>query len=131
MEKLTQKDIKQIIGLLREALTYREIGKRFNVSKQRIAQIAKKYNLERYYFWNKNREKTREVHLKLRFEILERDNFTCQYCGRKAPEVKLHIDHILSVKNGGLTIKENLITACDECNIGKGMKRLKNSQQNK
>ena len=60
---------------------------------------------------------------KLRFEILERDKFTCQYCGaspRKNPEVKLHIDHKLPNKLGGQFNKKNLITACSICNIGKG-----------
>jgi len=31
---------------------------------------------------------------KLRFEVYKRDKFTCQYCGRKAPDVILEIDHI-------------------------------------
>lgn len=65
---------------------------------------------------------------KLRFEILERDNFTCQYCGaspRKDPNVKLHIDHKYPNKLGGELKKENLITACSICNIGKGDKVFK------
>ena len=55
----------------------------------------------------------------LRFSILQRDKFTCQYCGRKAPEVVLHVDHRISVKNGGPTTPENLISSCRECNLGK------------
>ena len=57
----------------------------------------------------------------LRFEILKRDNFTCQYCGRnvKNHNVSLHIDHILPRKKGGTDKPENLITACQECNLGK------------
>lgn len=31
--------------------------------------------------------------IRTRFRILERDNFTCQYCGNKAPDVILHVDH--------------------------------------
>ena len=61
---------------------------------------------------------------KLRFEIFERDNFFCQYCG-KTPDkdkVVLQVDHIVSVKNGGKNDKENLITACFDCNMGKGAK---------
>lgn len=59
---------------------------------------------------------------KLRFEILKRDNFTCQYCGRNVNEekIKLHIDHINPVKNGGLFVADNLTTSCEECNLGKG-----------
>ena len=58
---------------------------------------------------------------RLRFEIFKRDNFTCQYCGRNVKEdgVKLHCDHILPNKKGGLFVADNLITACEECNLGK------------
>ena len=56
---------------------------------------------------------------KLRFEILKRDSFTCQYCGRKAPNVILHVDHIIPVSKGGTNIKTNLVTACQDCNLGK------------
>jgi len=56
---------------------------------------------------------------RIRFEIFKRDNFTCQYCGRKAPNVELQIDHIIPKSKGGKDIPENLITACWDCNIGK------------
>ncbi len=54
-----------------------------------------------------------------RFEILKRDRFTCQYCGRTPPEVLLHVDHIVPVKEGGGDDPDNLRTACSECNLGK------------
>ena len=60
----------------------------------------------------------------IRFKILDRDNFTCQYCGRSAPEVKLEVDHINPVKNGGDNSSENMVTACKECNIGKRANQL-------
>lgn len=56
---------------------------------------------------------------KLRFEILKRDKFTCQYCGSKAPNVKLQVDHIIPISKGGITEIDNLICACEECNLGK------------
>lgn len=59
---------------------------------------------------------------KLRYEILERDSHTCQYCGRKPPEVILEIDHIVPVSKGGVTEKFNLFTSCRDCNIGKSNK---------
>jgi len=61
---------------------------------------------------------------KLRFEIFKRDSFACQYCGRKAPDVVLHCDHIRSVAIGGATDILNLITACFDCNSGKGKRDL-------
>jgi 5-methylcytosine-specific restriction endonuclease McrA len=38
---------------------------------------------------------------KLRFEVFKRDSFTCQYCGQKAPDVILEIDHIKPVAKEG------------------------------
>lgn len=60
----------------------------------------------------------------LRFKILKRDNFTCQYCGRKAPNVELQIDHIRPYCQGGDNRESNLITACSDCNLGKCAMRI-------
>lgn len=57
--------------------------------------------------------------LRQRFIVFQRDNFTCQYCGRKAPDVVLHVDHKLPVVKGGGNETSNLITACEGCNLGK------------
>jgi hypothetical protein len=57
--------------------------------------------------------------LRLRFQILARDEFRCRYCGRTSLEVALHVDHIMPASKGGKTESQNLITACADCNIGK------------
>jgi len=57
----------------------------------------------------------------LRWRVLNRDNFTCQYCGQSAPAVLLHVDHILPRAAGGLDVEENLVTACGACNVGKNL----------
>ena len=54
-----------------------------------------------------------------RYMVLERDGYTCQYCGAKAPRAELHIDHIVPVSKGGTSDMSNLVTACVECNLGK------------
>lgn len=61
---------------------------------------------------------------KLRFEIFKRDSFTCQYCGAKAPDVILEIDHITPVAKEGTSDILNLITACKACNSGKSDRQL-------
>lgn len=61
---------------------------------------------------------------KIRFEVFKRDNFTCQYCGRKAPDVILQIDHLKPVAHGGGNDILNLITSCVECNQGKGAREI-------
>lgn len=61
----------------------------------------------------------------IRFAILERDNFTCQYCGRGAPEVKLEVDHLIPYSKGGKDKSTNLLTACRACNLHKSDKDIK------
>ena len=56
---------------------------------------------------------------KLRFEVFKRDSFTCQYCGKVAPNVILEVDHIEPVSKGGSNDLLNLITSCYDCNRGK------------
>ena len=60
--------------------------------------------------------KRKAISKKLRFEVFKRDNFTCQYCGRTAPDVVLEVDHIKAVKNGGTNDIMNLVTSCFEIN---------------
>ena len=57
---------------------------------------------------------------KQRFEVLSRDNFTCQYCGARAPNVQLVVDHVIPVAHGGTNEPANLVAACFACNAGKG-----------
>lgn len=59
-----------------------------------------------------------------RFEVFKRDNFKCQYCGRTPPEVVLEIDHIIPKASGGRNSIHNYITACFDCNHGKGSTKL-------
>lgn len=61
---------------------------------------------------------------RMRFEVLKRDKFTCQYCGRQAPDVVLNIDHIKPVSKGGKNEITNLITSCFDCNSGKTDREL-------
>lgn len=62
---------------------------------------------------------------KVRFEIFKRDGFQCQYCGKTPPEIVLEVDHIQPRKRKGKDNEENLITACFDCNRGKGCRDLK------
>lgn len=61
---------------------------------------------------------------KLRFEVLKRDSFKCQYCGAEAPDVLLHVDHIKPKSKGGKDDLTNLVTSCAGCNHGKGATEL-------
>jgi 5-methylcytosine-specific restriction endonuclease McrA len=54
-----------------------------------------------------------------RFMVFNRDSFQCQYCGRRAPDVFLEVDHIIPISKMGLDSIENMITSCSSCNHGK------------
>lgn len=56
----------------------------------------------------------------LRWTVLARDSYTCQYCGRRPPEVVLEVDHRVSEAAGGDTNVDNLVASCFDCNRGKG-----------
>lgn len=60
----------------------------------------------------------------VRMEVLRRDKFTCQYCGAKAPDVIIQVDHITPVSLGGTDDPDNLKTACRDCNYGKSNKDI-------
>lgn len=69
-------------------------------------------------------KKRKDIPKSVRFEVLKRDKFTCQYCGKQAPDVILHIDHIKPVAKEGTNDIINLITSCGICNLGKSDKLL-------
>jgi len=70
----------------------------------------------------------RSISPQLRNEILERNGFTCQLCGagpgdidpfNRNRKVRLHIDHIKPVSQGGTDDRENLRVLCSACNQGR------------
>lgn len=53
-----------------------------------------------------------------RRELFRRDNYTCQYCGKKTSD--LTIDHVVPRHLGGKHIWTNVVAACPACNHRKG-----------
>lgn len=68
--------------------------------------------------------KRKQISKRVRFEVFKRDGFTCQYCGAHPPGTLLHVDHIEAVARGGGNEIDNLVTACEACNLGKGARAL-------
>jgi 5-methylcytosine-specific restriction endonuclease McrA len=60
-----------------------------------------------------------------RREVFRRDNYTCQYCGRR--EHNLTLDHVHPRHLGGQHTWTNVVTACSTCNHHKGGRRLEES----
>lgn len=52
-----------------------------------------------------------------RRNVMKRDRHSCQYCGIKHD---LTLDHIMPRSRGGRDSWENLVTACNRCNVRKG-----------
>ena len=69
-----------------------------------------------------NHKTQRNINWRLRFKVMQRDNFKCRLCGRSPANdmlIILHVDHIFPWSKGGETVFENLQTLCSVCNIGK------------
>ena len=60
---------------------------------------------------------------KLSEETKKKYNYTCAICGRKEPEIKLTIDHIVPISERGTNWISNIQPLCQNCNCKKG-KRL-------
>lgn len=60
-----------------------------------------------------------------RKNILKRDANTCQYCGAA---YNLTIDHVMPKSRGGRDSWENLVAACDDCNVKKGNRTPKEAE---
>lgn len=82
-----------------------------------LARIGFEATLREYHSKNQRKLMTKA----LRRQIMERDHYTCQICGKYMPdEVGLQIDHIIPVAKGGKTVPSNLRVLCNKCNGRKG-----------
>lgn len=61
----------------------------------------------------------------IRHEVFKRNNYKCVECGATKEDIRLHIDHILPVSQGGSDELDNLQTLCETCNLGKSNRRWK------
>jgi hypothetical protein len=61
------------------------------------------------------------MNLRTRFAVLERDGWRCRYCGAVPSRSAggLQVDHVAPVSRGGGDERENLVTSCRRCNLGK------------
>ena len=60
-----------------------------------------------------------------RRNLFLRDDFTCQYCGKRCSTDLLSVDHVLPRSRGGNTSWENCVLACVGCNASKADRTLK------
>ena len=55
-----------------------------------------------------------------RFNVFLRDSFSCQYCGHGLAAERLTFDHVIPRSRGGRTRWDNVVAACEPCNLRKG-----------
>lgn len=78
-----------------------------------LAEINFECTLSEYH----SKDQRKRMTSALRQEIAERDDYTCQICGKYMPDgVGLHIDHIVPIKKGGKSVPSNLQVLCSKCN---------------
>jgi len=54
-----------------------------------------------------------------KINVCLRDKFRCQYCGHRFAMSQLNYDHVVPRARGGLTVWENIVSACYGCNSHK------------
>lgn len=54
-----------------------------------------------------------------RHNIYQRDDNTCQYCGKRFTRAELNLDHVIPRSQGGGTSWENIVCSCIPCNLSK------------
>lgn len=55
-----------------------------------------------------------------RQNLMLRDQYQCQYCGKRPGPSELNLDHVIPRSRGGIDSWENLVVSCRPCNLKKG-----------
>ena len=110
----------------------KEIGKK--ISKATKGKLRVNFRGEKHWHWKGGYENTLMLnrqrywlkkgnggfHNLAEWEILKAQyNWTCLYCRRKEPEIKLTEDNIIPLSKGGSSNIENIQPLCGSCNARK------------
>ena len=63
-----------------------------------------------------------------RKNIFQRDQYTCQYCGKDLCDKTATVDHIVPRCKGGGSTWTNMVAACKSCNLSKGNRTPKEAK---
>ena len=110
-------DGKTVHGWLKYAGRYLE--SRYRTSNpERLREIWSRHGLS----WDKvPGRKQPQGWEKVRLEVLDRDAWTCRYCGCQ-DRTRMEVDHVVPVAEGGTDDTGNLVASCKSCNRSKGAK---------
>lgn len=103
-----------------------------------IGENRKKYMKDKQVEWCKNNKgkltvygRTRRSkisgnggkHSEKEWEDMKKEyNYTCPYCNRREPDIRLHADHIVPISKGGDNNINNIQPLCQSCNSKKSNK---------
>lgn len=97
----------QMLNLKNKGFSYGQIGKLFNLSRQRVHQLINNYQI-----LLTNNVRRNKWYFRIKQKILKRDDNTCQKCGEATDLIIHHIDN--DDNNNEFT---NLITLCNKCHL--------------
>lgn len=98
-----------------------ELKKKAKATEPRILKLARGFEVrgpEVIRLLDYNDIPDLEIRLTRR-NLLLRDNFTCQYCGKRVSAGNFTIDHVMPKSRGGDGSWENFVVACFKCNVAK------------
>lgn len=109
---------------------YGKWGKGKKQTKETIEKRVSQFRGDKHWNWNSGLKNPNSNGGELRYwkkQALIRDDFTCQICGLKDPEI-VEVDHIKS-KSLHPELKndiDNLVTMCANCHRRKTLRDIKN-----
>jgi transcriptional regulator with XRE-family HTH domain len=119
-KKLTLRELEKISGVSYSLIAKVERGEN-KPTKETFLKLANALNLDTEDLLNKIEVKATRIpdNNLYRFEVLTRDEFTCQVCGGKAPHVQIDVALVVPLEYNGEFSRDNLITICINCNTGR------------
>jgi 5-methylcytosine-specific restriction endonuclease McrA len=69
-----------------------------------------------------NPEKRHTILKEVKQSVMEREGWTCYYCGKDLSDADYHFDHFIPHSYGGEEVEENIVLSCPVCNQGKSDK---------
>jgi hypothetical protein len=109
-QKISEHPYKQIWGSVRSACQFLAKYHEGKITREKLLKGSTSANIRR------------SIPLKIRWEVLKRDNYRCVKCGRSPSSdhtVQLEVDHKDPATKGSLVEADDLQTLCWECNQGK------------
>lgn len=125
-------------NIVRNQTRYKQVN--YVKTPYKVSQIQESYSVDYEYLFDRynklesinfettlsnyhSRNQRKLLTPKLREKIKQRDNYTCQLCGKYMPdEIGLQIDHIIPIAKGGKSVESNLQVLCSKCNANKSAK---------